>query len=105
MSVFVVSPFVMLINSGLSKILSARSLIGFGIVAEKRSVCLFDGRYEKISLISSKNPISSISSASSRTTILGAKFFKRFFLSISKSLPGVATTTLAPLSIRSICLL
>ena len=99
----VLSALVMEIVFGLSSISSANLRILFGIVAENISVCLLSGINVKIFLISSKKPISSISSASSKTTTLG--FILILPLSNrSCNLPGVATTIEACL-ILSICLL
>jgi hypothetical protein len=79
-------------NSGSFKIVFAKFLIATGIVAENSKVCLSFGKKVKISLISSKNPISSISSASSRITNFG--FIEILSpLNKSRNLPGVATIT------------
>ena len=87
---------------GSLRIFSASFLIGAGIVAENNNVCLSLGTNLKIFLISSRNPISNISSASSKITNFG-DIWIWLFLSKSKSLPGVATTIEA-LCICLICL-
>ena len=82
--------FVKEINSGSFKIVFAKFLIAVGIVAENNNVCLSSGINVKISLISSKNPISNISSASSKTTKEGLILIFPVF-NKSMNLPGVAT--------------
>lgn len=54
------------------------------------------GRFSKIYLISSTNPLPSISSASSKTTIFKKSVLKAFFSIKSLILPGVPTTTWIP---------
>ena len=70
---------------------SASSLIGAGMVAEKNIVCLSSGIPAKIVRISSINPISTISSPSSRTRIWtwDRSMVPLFIWSIRR--PGVAT--------------
>lgn len=74
-----------------------------GIVAENSIVCLFFGTPLSIFSTSSMNPMSSILSASSRTTNL--TFERSIVLRAmwSSILPGVATAICAPLSKASIC--
>ena len=77
--------------------------ISLGSVAENNIVCLLDGIAEQIFLISGRNPISNIRSASSktRTPTLSKRsclWFKR-----SRSLPGVATKTSTPRDKARIC--
>ena len=90
-------------KAGLSRIFIAKALMGSGIVAEKSRVCRVLGRNLKISSISSKKPISSISSLSSSTTICGAKCAMRPFCKWSSSLPGVAIITFGFFSNKSHC--
>ena len=74
------------------------------MVAEKRRVCLSSGVSLSILVMSSTKPMSSISSASSRTTTW-TYFSFRVPLSIwSITLPGVPTTTWTPFLRAFICL-
>mmetsp|Transcript_12144 Transcript_12144/g.16025 ORF Transcript_12144/g.16025 Transcript_12144/m.16025 type:complete len:255 (-) Transcript_12144:208-972(-) len=66
-------------------------------VAEKRRVCLSGRIWSMMDLIWYSNPISNIRSASSSTTMVQRRRLVAFFLRSSMSLPGVATTTSAPL--------
>ena len=67
-----------------------------GIVAENITVCRSTGAAVRIVSMSSANPISSISSASSRTTVVMSlsRKYRRSMRSIAR--PGVATTTSTP---------
>ena len=82
----------------------AISIIAFGIVAENITVCLSSGVSVRIVSISSLNPISSISSASSRITILILSNLTVFLLIWSITLPGVPTIICTPVFNDFICL-
>ena len=69
----------------------------FGIVALKSQVFIVSGDFSKTSLTSSRNPMLSISSASSRTKVFNESNFTSPLLARSISLPGVATKTSTPL--------
>ena len=71
-------------------------LIRGGIVAENSAVCLVSGVPPRISSMSSAKPMSSISSASSSTTIARPLSFSVPRLMWSIARPGVATTTSTP---------
>ena len=62
------------------------------MVAENITICSFLGRLSRIFRTSLKKPMSSISSASSRTTVLtlSRRMVRRFMWSSIR--PGVATT-------------
>ena len=81
----------------------ARSMIESGMVAEKRRVCRSSGMAQRIVFMSSTNPISSILSASSSTTMVSASNLSvpRFIWSMMR--PGVPTTMRAPLFKLSSC--
>ena len=73
------------------------SKIGFGMVAENRTVCLpSSGIYSKIVSISSRNPMFSISSASSKTIVLTASQRIVFLRRWSMTRPGVPIMICAP---------
>ena len=84
----------------LETVISLASLIYFfeilltslDIVAENNIVCLFDEVLSKIKSKSSLNPMLSISSASSRITLLTSSSFRFFLFNKSLVLPGVPTT-------------
>ena len=82
----------------------AISMIGLGIVAEKRTVCLSSGVSVRIVSISSRNPISSISSASSNITIDTESNLTVFLLIWSITRPGVPTIICTPDFKDLICL-
>ena len=77
---------------GWVRISSARWEISFGIVAEKKSVCLFFGNSANIFLTSWINHISSIRSASSRVNISTWERSINHWFMRSRSLHGVATS-------------
>ena len=79
-------------------------MISWGMVAENITVCLSWGSWLKIVSISSKNPMFSISSASSSTTVwmwAGLMVFLRMW-SITR--PGVPMTICTPSFRERICL-
>ena len=71
-------------------------LIRGGMVAENSAVCLVSGVLPRISSMSSAKPMSSISSASSSTTVARPLSFSVPRLMWSIARPGVATTTSTP---------
>ena len=73
------------------------SAISFGMVAENMSIFLSPGTCVRISRMSSRNPMLSISSASSRMTVCTSSSFTSPRLIRSIRRPGVATTTCTPL--------
>ena len=80
------------------------SKIGFGIVAENITVCLSSDVPARIVSISSRNPMSSISSASSNTTIFTSSNLTVFLLIWSMTRPGVPTIIWTPFFKDLICL-
>ena len=69
----------------------AIDVISFDMVAENNRVLLPSGTSSSISLILSRKPILSISSASSRITVVTEERFAALLPIRSISLPGVAT--------------
>ena len=80
------------------------SRIALGIVAENKAVCLSSGTFDRIVSISSLNPMSNISSASSKTTIFTWSSFNVFLFIWSITRPGVPITTCTPPFRAFICL-
>ena len=74
----------------------AKLTISGGIVAEKKSDCLFLGSTANSFLTSCTNPMSSILSASSSTNISTSLIFKYPWFIKSSNRPGVAMTTSTP---------
>ena len=88
----VVSSFALILTTcGSCMNFSPIERIAFGIVAEKSSVCLSSGTFLIIDSMSSKKPMSSISSASSKTSVLTCDKSTVLRLMWSSSLPGVPT--------------
>ncbi len=81
--------------------LLAMSIILLGIVAEKRPICLGSGTESRMNSMSSMKPMSSMVSASSRTTYLTLLRSRLPRLRWSIILPGVPTTTCTPRSSAS----
>mmetsp|Transcript_7460 Transcript_7460/g.27031 ORF Transcript_7460/g.27031 Transcript_7460/m.27031 type:complete len:296 (-) Transcript_7460:364-1251(-) len=88
--------------TGLFRYSFARLSISSGMVALNSSVWCLSGRLVRISLIWGSKPMSSILSASSRTTKLTRCKLQFLCWRWSRNLPGVATTTSTPC--LSICL-
>ena len=84
--------------------LTPMRLIGSGIVAENRSVWRLTGTRSMIASISSKKPMLSISSASSRIRVSTPSKRKALRLIKSNRRPGVPTTMWAPDRRAFICL-
>ena len=86
----------MVTRSKSPNILRESSTISFGMVAEKKSDCLFGGSFAMIFLISCMKPMSNIWSASSKTTCSKSlKDIKPWFIKSNKR-PGVAIMISTP---------
>ena len=84
------------IVSGLRRISSASLAITGGMVAENSSVCSRAGRRAMIRLRSGRKPMSSMRSASSRTSVCSWSKRAWFCRMWSSSRPGVATSSSTP---------
>ena len=79
------------------------SKMGFGIVAENSTVCRSSGMYSSTVSISSRNPILSISSASSNTMVFTSSHLIVLRLKWSITRPGVPIIIWAPPFKERIC--
>jgi hypothetical protein len=88
-------------ENGFTSISRESFAISCGIVAEKKSVCRFVGRYFRMRRMSGRKPMSSMRSASSITST--SRFLKFAYerLMWSRRRPGVATMMSVPR--RSAC--
>ena len=90
-----------LIEAGFLSISRASAPMGPGMVALKNSVCLRGGRCLRMRLMSGRNPMSSIRSASSSTRYSRCASLAYGWRKWSSSRPGVATMTSTP--VRNAC--